>query len=52
MSVNLKALIGKLNASARKALEDAAGLCVSRTHFKPFLHVFHQHFAGVAAGVG
>ncbi len=40
MSVNLKALIGKLNASARKALEDAAGLCVSRTHFNVELEHF------------
>jgi type VI secretion system protein VasG len=40
MSVNLKALIGKLNATARKALEDAAGLCVSRTHFNVELEHF------------
>lgn len=40
MSVNLKALIGKLNASTRKALEDAAGLCVSRTHFNVELEHF------------
>lgn len=40
MSVNLKALIGKLNASSRKALEDAAGLCVSRTHFNVELEHF------------
>jgi len=40
MSVNLKALIAKLNASTRKALEDAAGLCVSRTHFNVELEHF------------
>lgn len=33
MDVNLKSLIGKLNASTRSALEGAAGLCVSRTHY-------------------
>ena len=33
MAVNLKSLIGKLNDSARNALEAAAGLCVSRTHY-------------------
>jgi type VI secretion system protein VasG len=33
MNVNLKSLIGKLNTSARNALEAAAGLCVSRTHY-------------------
>src|SRR5438445_4001562 len=33
MSVNLKSLIGKLNDTARAALEGAAGLCVSRTHY-------------------
>jgi type VI secretion system protein VasG len=33
MSINLKALISKLNDSTRKALEAAAGLCVARTHY-------------------
>jgi type VI secretion system protein VasG len=33
MSTNLKALIGKLNDTSRHALESAAGLCVSRTHY-------------------
>jgi len=33
MDVNLKSLIGKLNHSTRGALEGAAGLCVSRTHY-------------------
>jgi type VI secretion system protein VasG len=33
MGPNLKALIGKLNDSARSALEGAAGLCLSRTHY-------------------
>jgi type VI secretion system protein VasG len=33
MSVNLKSLIGKLNNPARSALEAAAGLCLSRTHY-------------------
>jgi type VI secretion system protein VasG len=33
MNVNLKALVGKLNHSTRSALEAAAGLCVSRTHY-------------------
>ena len=33
MSVNLKSLIGKLNDTTRNALEAAAGLCVSRTHY-------------------
>ncbi len=33
MSVNLKSLIGKLNAPTRSALEAAAGLCLSRTHY-------------------
>jgi len=30
---NLKSLIGKLNDDARSALEGAAGLCLSRTHY-------------------
>ena len=33
MGLNLKALIGKLNDAARSALEGAAGLCLSRTHY-------------------
>ncbi len=33
MSTNLKALIDKLNDTTRRALEAAAGLCVSRTHY-------------------
>src|SRR5450432_1448825 len=33
MTVSLRSLIGKLNQSARNALEAAAGLCVSRTHY-------------------
>src|SRR5262252_3656290 len=31
--MNLKALIGKLNDTARAALEGAAGLCLARTHY-------------------
>jgi type VI secretion system protein VasG len=33
MGVNLKSLIGKLNDTTRNALEAAAGLCLSRTHY-------------------
>jgi type VI secretion system protein VasG len=33
MSLNLKSLIGKMNDATRGALEGAAGLCVSRTHY-------------------
>ena len=33
MNVNLRALIGKLNHATRGALEAAAGLCLSRTHY-------------------
>ncbi len=32
-SINLKALVGKLNTSCRRALEAAAGLCLSRTNY-------------------
>jgi type VI secretion system protein VasG len=34
MSVNLKSLIGKLDDATRAALESAAGLCLSRTHYE------------------
>ncbi len=33
MSVNLKALILKLNSTTRAAVDGAAGLCLSRTHY-------------------
>jgi type VI secretion system protein VasG len=33
MGLNLKALIAKLNDPSRAALEGAAGLCLSRTHY-------------------
>lgn len=33
MGLNLKSLIGKLNDPTRSALEAAAGLCLSRTHY-------------------
>jgi type VI secretion system protein VasG len=33
MQVNLRSLIGKLNPKTRNAVEAAAGLCLSRTHY-------------------
>ena len=33
MSVNLRALIGKLNAATRGLVDGSAGLCLSRTHY-------------------
>ena len=33
MSVNLRSLIGKLNSATRGAVDGAAGLCLSRTHY-------------------
>ena len=33
MNVNLRSLIGKLNHETRGAVEAAAGLCLSRTHY-------------------
>ena len=33
MATNLRAIIGKLNDTARGALEGAAGLCLARTHY-------------------
>lgn len=33
MNVNLKSLIGKMDDTTRAALEAAAGLCLSRTHY-------------------
>ncbi len=33
ITIDLKSLVGKLNETTRKALEAAAGLCLSRTHY-------------------
>ena len=33
MNVDLRSLIGKLNRETRNAVESAAGLCLSRTHY-------------------
>ncbi|NOX53113.1 MAG: type VI secretion system ATPase TssH [Planctomycetes bacterium] len=33
MQVNLKSLVGKLNSTCRKTLEEAAGLCLSRSNY-------------------
>ena len=37
---NLKSLIGKLNSTCRGALESAAGLCLSQTHYEVDLEHF------------
>ncbi len=37
---NLKSLIGKLNPTCRSALESAAGLCLSQTHYEVDLEHF------------
>ena len=37
---NLKSLIGKLNKTCRNALESAAGLCLSQTHYEVDLEHF------------
>ena len=34
MSLDLRSLIGRLNDTSRRALEAAAGLCVSRSHYE------------------
>jgi type VI secretion system protein VasG len=34
VKTNVKSLIGKLNDTCRKALESAAGLCLSQTHYE------------------
>src|ERR1051326_5496561 len=33
MSVSLKSIVSRLNDTTRKTLEDAAGLCLARTHY-------------------
>lgn len=34
MNTNLKALMGKLNATCRSAMESAAGFCLARSHYE------------------
>jgi type VI secretion system protein VasG len=38
MSYNMRALIGRLNPTARGVMEGATGLCVSRTHYSVEFH--------------
>jgi type VI secretion system protein VasG len=38
MSYNMRALIGRLNPTARAVMEGATGLCVSRTHYSVEFH--------------
>ena len=33
ITIDLKSLVGKLNEPTRNALEGAAGICLSRTHY-------------------
>jgi len=40
MHVDTKSLVGKLNTICKRALESAAGLCVSRTHYNVELEHF------------
>jgi len=40
MSISLKSIVSKLNDTTRKVLEDAAGLCLARTHY----NVEVEHF--------
>src|ERR1039457_4429018 len=50
MSVNLKSLIGKLNDTVRGALEGAAGLCLSRTHYDVEIEHFLMKLLDSSAG--
>jgi type VI secretion system protein VasG len=60
MAVNLKSLIGKLNHETRSALEAAAGLCLSRTHYdveiehylQKLLEMGEGDFAGILRHAG
>src|ERR1035438_8765455 len=50
MNVKLKSLIEKLNPSARNALEAAAGLCVSRTHYDVEVEHYLMKLLDVSGG--
>ncbi|MDR3773059.1 MAG: type VI secretion system ATPase TssH [Terracidiphilus sp.] len=50
MGINLKSLISKLNDPARSALEGAAGLCLSRTHYDIEIEHFLTKLLDSASG--
>ncbi len=50
MRVDLRALIGKLNQETRGAVEAAAGLCLSRTHYDVELEHFLMKLLDVTDG--
>ena len=50
MTINLRGLIGKLNAPTRNALEAAAGLCLSRTHYDVEIEHFFLKALDVSDG--
>ncbi len=50
MPVNLRSLIEKLNEETRSALEAAAGLCVSRTHYEVEIEHFLMKLLDSAEG--
>jgi len=48
MAISLKAIVNRLNDTTRKTLEDAAGLCLARTHY----NVEIEHFLMKLMDVG
>lgn len=50
MNINLKSLIGRLNHPTRGALEAAAGLCLSRTHYDVEIEHFLLKLLDVPSG--
>ncbi|HSM04761.1 MAG TPA: type VI secretion system ATPase TssH, partial [Longimicrobiales bacterium] len=50
MNVNLRSLIGKLNHETRGAVEAAAGLCLSRTHYDVEIEHFLMKLLDVTDG--
>src|SRR5579872_5626705 len=50
MATNLRAVIGKLNPTSRNALEGAAGLCLSRTHYDVEIEHFLMKLLDSSAG--
>ncbi|MFN7993068.1 MAG: type VI secretion system ATPase TssH [Bryobacteraceae bacterium] len=50
MPVNLRSLIGKLNDTTRNAMEAAAGLCLSRTHYDVEVEHFLMKLLDSASG--
>ena len=48
MAISLRAIVNRLNDTTRKTVEDAAGLCLARTHYNVEIEHFLMKLLDVA----